>query len=242
MRPSTPELKPRLASYVRACECDGQVILLNLHSGHYLGIGESNARALAEHVNDWPTNFANQDSGTSAGDIRVLIQHLMSLGLLTETSKVLPPLPRITEASKTMGINEESIDGRGAALLFPRFLQSAAVSAFWLRFRTLQGIATSVAHRRERREHIAAPPSLSAMCRGTSNYVRLRPLVFTAREKCLFDSLALLSFLAADGLFPQWVIGVKTKPFGAHAWVQTAETVLNDQHEYVRRFKPILVA
>ena len=72
-------------------------------------------------------------------------------------------------------------------------------------------------------------------------YETLRPFVFTAREKCLLDSLALVMFLAKDGLLPRWVIGVRTGPFGAHSWVQCGTTVLNDQHEYVRQFRPILV-
>jgi len=96
-----------------------------------------------------------------------------------------------------------------------------------------------------RRAEHAAPPdsseSLDAMKACASAFERLRPLVFTAQEKCLYDSLALMAFLASEGLFPRWIIGVKTGPFGAHAWVQSGHTVLSDQHEYVRRFQPILV-
>ncbi|WP_431286735.1 lasso peptide biosynthesis B2 protein [Roseateles chitinivorans] len=70
---------------------------------------------------------------------------------------------------------------------------------------------------------------------------RLRPLAFSARDRCLHDSLSLVFFLLAQGLSARWVIGVKTNPFGAHSWVQSGRTVLNDQHEYVRAFRPILV-
>jgi len=66
-------------------------------------------------------------------------------------------------------------------------------------------------------------------------------LLFTSRDHCLFDSLALLNFLALDGLSAHWVIGVKVQPFGAHSWLQQGSTVLNDQHDRVRRFTPILV-
>jgi hypothetical protein len=34
---------------------------------------------------------------------------------------------------------------------------------------------------------------------------------------------------------------VTTRPFGAHSWVQDGTMVLNDQHEHVRGFRPILV-
>ncbi|WP_431261872.1 lasso peptide biosynthesis B2 protein [Roseateles chitinivorans] len=72
-------------------------------------------------------------------------------------------------------------------------------------------------------------------------FERLRPLAFSARDRCLHDSLSLVFFLFAEGLSARWVIGVKTNPFGAHSWVQSGRTVLNDQHEFVRAFRPILV-
>lgn len=69
----------------------------------------------------------------------------------------------------------------------------------------------------------------------------LRPLLFTARDRCLNDSLALVAFLAREGIASRWVIGVRVQPFGAHAWVQVDGLVLNDLHENVRHYEPILV-
>lgn len=37
------------------------------------------------------------------------------------------------------------------------------------------------------------------------------------------------------------VIGVKVSPFGAHAWVQDGEVVLNDFVDVARIYTPILV-
>jgi hypothetical protein len=36
------------------------------------------------------------------------------------------------------------------------------------------------------------------------------------------------------------LIGVSTKPFLAHAWVQMSELVLNDTAEHVQTFTPLL--
>ena len=74
-----------------------------------------------------------------------------------------------------------------------------------------------------------------------ASYMRLRPFFFTAHDKCLHDSLTLIRFLARRGMFPAWVIGVRTRPFAAHSWVQSASLVLNDVHEHVRTYTPILV-
>jgi hypothetical protein len=72
-------------------------------------------------------------------------------------------------------------------------------------------------------------------------FEKLRPLAFSTKDCCLRDSLALARFLALQGLHARWVIGIKTRPFGAHAWVQHDHLVLNDHHEHVSGFRPILV-
>jgi hypothetical protein len=57
---------------------------------------------------------------------------------------------------------------------------------------------------------------------------------------CLFDSLALIHFLARFGLYPDWVFGVQADPFEAHCWVQAGSVVLNDTVERVSAFTPIM--
>lgn len=57
---------------------------------------------------------------------------------------------------------------------------------------------------------------------------------------CLFDSLALIEFLAHFNLYPDWVFGVTADPFEAHCWVQSGGVVLNDTIERVSAFTPIM--
>jgi len=106
---------------------------------------------------------------------------------------------------------------------------------------TGSGVGTAVAARRLRPDPTGHGVDLPRLRAALVTYEKLRPLVFTARDQCLFDSLALMNFLADECLFPRWVVGVKTSPFRAHSWVQFGDTVLNDQHENVRRFRSILV-
>lgn len=56
----------------------------------------------------------------------------------------------------------------------------------------------------------------------------------------MFDSLALLHFLARYRQFPRWVYGVKLKPFRAHCWVQAGDVVVNDIVDNVRGYTPIM--
>jgi hypothetical protein len=63
---------------------------------------------------------------------------------------------------------------------------------------------------------------------------------FPANYLCLFDSLALVNFLASYGHYPDWVFGVNLDPWSAHCWVQSGQFVLNDDPETVASFIPIL--
>jgi hypothetical protein len=122
-----------------------------------------------------------------------------------------------------------------------RFLTGATFAAASLKLRTLLAITESVAARRDRCARAPRSESPDALRDAVAVFDKLRPLLFASRDKCLFDSLALINFLALEGMFPRWVIGVTTRPFGAHSWVQDGTMVLNDQHEHVRGFRPILV-
>jgi hypothetical protein len=238
MRAALSIPKLRLASHVRACNADGQTILLDLRRNRYLGIGRRASTAMAALVQDWPTSVPTGEATLAPVD--ELARQLISQGLLTDAAPDLPPAPVAKEATASLdlaGLDPNPVIGvRRVAC----FLKSAAVAAWWLRSRSLYRVALKVAARRGR---LAASnsSSLEAMLSATAAYETLRPLVFTARERCLHDSLALVCFLATQGVHARWVVGVKTSPFGAHAWVQSGSTVLNDQHEHVRGFRPILV-
>ncbi|MBT9495434.1 MAG: lasso peptide biosynthesis B2 protein [Paucibacter sp.] len=229
-----------LASHVRACDCDGHVILLDLRHNRYLGIGETTSKALAGQVEGWPTRADHVSPLPGSEKISDAAQRLLSQGLLTSSPYERYPNTTIEEAAATLELDRESSHQAIGIRRFAQVLKSVAIAAWWMRSHSLHAIALAVT---ARRVHIHGPrsDSLYQMRAGTSAYEKVQPFVFTAREKCLLDSLALVGFLATEGAFPRWVIGVRTCPFGAHSWVQSGHTVLNDQHEYVRQFRPILV-
>jgi hypothetical protein len=72
------------------------------------------------------------------------------------------------------------------------------------------------------------------------SFFKLRIWFYTADRHCLFDSLVLAVFLTRNGFPCTFVIGVSTKPFLAHSWVQIGDFVLNDTAEHVQTFTPIL--
>jgi hypothetical protein len=58
--------------------------------------------------------------------------------------------------------------------------------------------------------------------------------------KCFLRSFMLLRRLAREGHSARWVIGVTTWPFRAHCWLQSGDVVLDDDHDRVAAYAPIL--
>jgi hypothetical protein len=225
---------------VRACTVGDQVILLDLRRNRYLSVGGHGMPTLEGQVRGWPANVTTLN-GPMPAPVRALAERLTAQGLLTDAASPATHHPTVEEATASLDTESADVGERLAAGQVIRFLQSATASALRLRLRSLDAIATSVAATHARIARSDRYASRADTLRIAATYERLRPFALTAEDKCLQDSLALMAFLAAEGATARWVIGVKTRPFGAHSWVQLGPTVLNDQHARVRHFTPILV-
>lgn len=230
----------RLASHVRACDCGSSVILLDLRRSRYIGVSEAASRTLAGHVEGWPTRKEAVDAATLQDTFLGAARSLLSQGILTDQQVDPAPMIILEQATASIDLDASPACRTLGTRRFLQFATSVAVAAWGLRYRSLQAVARSMAARRAL-FRMPEAESLQAMGSGVAAFEKFRPFVFTARERCLLGSLALVTFLAKDGLAPRWVIGVKAGTFGAHSWVQSGKTVLNDQHEYVCQFRPILV-
>lgn len=232
----------RLADHVRACSVDQDVVILDLREGRYLSVAGARGTAMAKAIVDWPGRLNTEPEGSERAGIDGALQTLLSRRLIVTA----PSAGRARSAQLPAPLS--STDSRemvgGTRTTLPsvwRFLLSVAVARRWLRRLTLEGIERRL---RSRRTAIAVPfdpITANQLVAPLAVFDLLRPFAFTARNRCLFDSLALVDFLARHGLHAHWVVGVKTNPFRAHSWVQSGPVVLNDSHEHVRRFEPILV-
>jgi len=74
-----------------------------------------------------------------------------------------------------------------------------------------------------------------------STFRTLRPFVYMARNRCLLHALTLRRFLAFYDLHPSWVIGVRTRPWAAHSWVQSGRLVLDARPDDICEYTPILI-
>lgn len=223
-----------LAPHVRCCAIDRQVVLLDLLQSRYLAVAAS--PRLSASVRGWPP-CPEATASDGRRDAR-LLQSLREQGLVGE--RPLPTLPTPNHVPPCRSIALEPAPGvRGLGLPATlRIMRAAAIARWQLRHRNLAAISGDVQDRRQRISTTRRDLSIDQLA---AVYHRLRPLLYTARDQCLLDSLALQRFLADTGHDSTWVIGIRARPFAAHSWLQSEDAVLNDHHERVRRFRPILV-
>lgn len=235
MRAPTPLL--RLAPHVRACRIDREVILLDLVRGKYYGLPCLDG--FEQHVQGWPPGDPLEPVVHADARDR-LIGRLRRANLLAgnngeATSRDDAPVP----------VPRRALDAvvharpRPSLLFLARFAEASASAALAIQFRSLPSIVALVQSRRAIASRRGVHADLD-LCAHAAAFEHLRPILFTVRDRCLFDSLALHQFLTYFGFQPRLVIGVKTCPFGAHAWLQWGDLVLNDHVEHVMQFRPIL--
>jgi len=237
----TSQGRLRLADHVRACAIEGQVVLLDLRRNRYIGIGGAHSQQLGRVVEGWPCGNGEPEPAGRPIDIDAFAAPLVTQGLLTRTPGSGLRRDVVEEVTCSLNADDAVSDPLIGWRRFGRLLQASTLTALQLRLRSLAAIADAAAARRARVASHSGPTSIDRLQEAVAAYLRMRLFVITAHDRCLHDSLTLLRFLAGERMFPRWVIGVRTRPFGAHSWLQSGATVLNDQHEHVRHYQPILV-
>lgn len=239
--PPPPGTLLRLADHVRACSLNDQVVLLDLRRSRYLAIRPAHWAQLTGGIDPGPDGspcpaFLVRDSDTR------LAAPLLRQGLLTgaparQPRNPSPPLPPPVDALDVQVLPALSAVGARRSLRIAGAVIRAAAA---LRLRSLEHIASRMARRAAPSDASGTGPD-ACLHDAVAAFLALRPFLLTARDRCLHDSIALATCLADERIACRWVIGVRSRPFAAHAWVQAGGVVLNDLLENVRRYRPILV-
>lgn len=229
-----------LSEHVHLCVTPSATVLLDLRADRYIGLDGAQTRVLASVMHGWPGTLEAAATDESEGGAD-LLRDLLSRGVLTQDASrgKRPSTVRLPEP-------QARLDGwrspQWSAVTFTDVRRMAAAYAralFLLKVRSLEQAVGHVARRKSSRGMQAV--SDLELARATTNKFRtLRPFFYTARDKCLLDSLVLIEYLAAYRIYPSWVIGVTMNPFAAHSWIQLQSYVLNGPLAYAREFQPIL--
>lgn len=233
----------RLAEHVCACQVEDQMIFLDLHKDKYIGVGGPQLPALCAALLGHHALADIQDVQSHPALMDEWLRRLRHQQLLSDGPPTKPVRARhaLVEPACGLTVEDEELAGASTGRHLLRLWHATVVTASWLRRRRLAEIADRVETLRTRNAHRQRGLSVHFMRAEAARYTRLRPFALTTYDRCLNDSLAQIHFLATQGLFPQWVIGVRVRPFGAHSWVQSGDVVLNDLPENVRHYRPILV-
>ncbi len=234
-----------LAPFLYPARTQDGVILLDLMRNKYLGIAGSEDALLAEIARDWPAllkrQIAKPTKKHSITDLEQQVKPLLTAGVLTKPSEAGDPFPSISVSlhQDLVSIGDELRPRVRITLRHVlNFLWACALAAFSLRWRKLLVIAQSVRAARNAQQHATFDCDIAS--EHVAVFRRLRCYVFSAKGRCLFHALALVLFLQRYGVFPIWVIGIKTDAWEAHSWAQEGPYLLDTNPEKVCEFTPIL--
>lgn len=227
-----------LSTHAYVCELDDVAIVLDLRGDTYLGVDAQHLCDLRARIGNWPSGEDHREAEhrDSSGSER-LIADLLARGILTDspTSRQRSPVMSPTIALTVPRLPQAR---RRIPLAHVAQFSIAYLDVVWhLRRNGLEALIDWLRRRQSliHREHVKE----DTMDRLAS-FLWLRTWCYTARQRCLFDSLVLSVYLTRGMVACSFAIGVAIKPFMAHSWVQIGESVLNDTVEHVQDFKPIL--
>lgn len=229
-----------LSDDVFACVTPDRIAFLDLRRNRYLCLREEDSIAVGRQLGLWgsnaPDRLPNECSEDCIRTGRVLSALLDQNLIEPAATTTRPAIVQLNFPTETAAPSTTLPDFLHTHRHIRQFFLACLVASWSLRLRSMQHTVHRVKNRKchPRRRRSFDLNTLLAI------FERLRPL-YGRRYICLYDSLALLEFLALHGHFADWIFGVKAEPFGAHCWLQYQNEVLNDSIDYVRNFTPIMV-
>ncbi len=233
-----------LAKHVFVCADEEYVVVLDVKQDRYFTLEAAKTVALSPLVPGWPATSAVDSSSDGAKlAAEEAAAPLVRQGWLLESpapskeATPVRPVPAQTELLADAMTESARIGVRAVA----NFVFASVFAKLSLRFLRFEKSIRRVAARRAAHSDSDGSLDIARARQLVDIFGRLRAFLFSHREECLHDSLALLEFLARYDVLPRWVFGVRARPFVAHCWVQCDDMVFNDTVEHVTSYTPIMV-
>jgi Transglutaminase-like superfamily len=233
-----------LADHVFVCLNGEHLVILDLKEDRYWALEAAQTAGLGALVDGWPVAATEeaQSADSASPEANAAIEVLKGRGLLTEgipPGKAATPITAIAPMRELVSEAETSAGTRLGSWL--KFFTASALAKLRLRTWPFERVIQRVKRRKELEGRNASPLDAEWARKLVEAFARYRVFLFSSKDECLYDSLALLEFLARYGIYPDWVFGVQTRPFAAHCWVQHGDIVFNDTVEHVSGYTPIMV-
>lgn len=241
-----------LPDEVFLCVAGSSMVFLDLRNDKYIGLRPDMTRPLMARISmysddcdvlalDAITKVTGERHETTeaAEECRRILADLLRSGLLTTDE---------TRASnwRAVSVTIPSLDMSGydfgskpvmGLMHLVNFFCACLAAFLKVRFQTTARVVRSV---RRRKNRCSSNYEAKKARDLVEIFKTLRPLFFTAKDHCLFDSLALIEFMARYEIYPTWVFGVQMGPFQAHCWVQDENFIYNEDMDKAHFFTPIM--
>ena len=230
-----------LADHVFVCVNDEHVVLLDLKQDRYWALEADKTAPLVGLVPGWPVSPTPGE--VQPEEAQEVAAALLDQGILAgdAAGKDATPVAISPPARELLPDHEYRRTPLRLGTVL-KFVSAALAAKIALRWAPFEKVVRNFGARK--RSGSAAAQTLDVeRARGlVATFFRLRIFVFSSKNECLFNSLALLGFLERHGVYADWVFGVQARPFAAHCWVQKDEIVFNDTVEHVSGYTPIMAA
>ncbi|PSJ42173.1 lasso peptide biosynthesis B2 protein [Allosphingosinicella deserti] len=213
-----------LRTGISFCDVGGRLLFLDTIADRYfcLGLdGEAAFRSLI--VRRAP---AQGEGAALAG--------LLRSGLLVETGSDQVPCPFLPPDPPTGSLLDEA----GARIRIRDVAAATAALALArrsLRRRGLHATLCRLAERKSEADEVSVR-RLGGMVAAFEYTARLA----RSHDQCLIRSIAAAQLFRRRNLPADLIIGVRLRPFAAHAWVQTGPWLVNDRVDTVNTYTPVL--
>jgi Transglutaminase-like superfamily len=232
-----------LAPGVHTC-CTGEFcVFLDLKRDQYISVNTGSLCEVARFIDG--LNISGRSSASAserfAPQSAGLLDALCSAQLITGTHSHKPSrtasIPHPGADLTSVGAPDASPNGAAHLLHLAKAFCGAHLE---LSRRPLARVIAKVEHRKLQRHVGYNENDLRRTLVLAHHFSKFR-FLYPKNYLCLFDSLALLFYLARYNLYPMWVFGVREAPFFAHCWVQAGPIVLSDYRDKVIPYTPIMV-
>ncbi|GAA4773265.1 hypothetical protein GCM10023219_20580 [Stakelama sediminis] len=215
----------RLAPTFSFCRCEGRFFFLDLEGDRYFCLAPAIESA-----------FGRLIAGRAPAKPDVpLLDRLILRGILIPTSDPVRPAPCDT-GLPTYQIRPDALQStrrRDMASAVAELMRAR----YNLRHRRLIRILADLERRKAALEYPASPQreALETLAHGFARALRMTGSL----NQCLALSIAMTRKALASNLRVDLVMGVRARPFQAHAWVQAGSFLVSDTLDRVGMFTPI---
>ncbi len=217
-------------------------IILSAKRDRYLCVAHAELASIGEQLHGWRKRSDSTARPSPIGaETDKLVESLTINGIITSNPTIGKPFTEseCPTPESRIETSESTTSAHVPLFWVLRFFLACAKVDWQLRTKAFSCTLARVERRRLRAEYLGAVRTTPRASSLVAAFQRLRPL-YPRSYLCLFDSLALLEFLAGYRFLPRVVFGVVADPFQAHCWLQDGSTVINDDLERVGKYKPIL--